>query len=371
MFDVAGRRFDPAGVPRGDEFPGQHRSQRRPAPPRTWCSDEVGNLVVAWDANRNGSSSYDIYARRYGGLLPATLPSRTAATACSKYPEAFTLVTSWRNVNGAAQTFAGRASGATAPAGLALHPLDPDAAYGTVADGATGPCADPCFAGSLSGTRPAGHVDAPLHRGASCPTRRASRKHGCCTWAAASRDVPRRSPFYRFIETLLHHGVTGGCSGAAYCPAGADHARADGGVRAGGEGGRRLRAAGLHARRCSATCPRPAPSAAGSRSWPAAAWSSGCGGGHFCPAGAGHARADGGVRAAHAGPDAEPAGLHDARSSTTCRRPAPFCRWIEELARRGITSGCGGGSYCPTDAVTREQMAVFLTTTFGLTLYGP
>jgi len=47
-----------------------------------------------------------------------------------------------------------------------------------------------------------------------------------------------------------------------------------------------------------------------------------------------------------------------------------YCRWIEELARRGITSGCGGGNYCPTSPVSREQMSVFLTTTFGLTLYG-
>ena len=50
---------------------------------------------------------------------------------------------------------------------------------------------------------------------------------------------------------------------------------------------------------------------------------------------------------------------------------SPFCRWIEEVARRGITSGCGGGNFCPQQVVTREQMAVFLTATFGLTLYGP
>ena len=47
-----------------------------------------------------------------------------------------------------------------------------------------------------------------------------------------------------------------------------------------------------------------------------------------------------------------------------------FCRWIEELARRGVVTGCGGGNYCPTAAVTREQMSVFLAVTFGLTLYG-
>jgi hypothetical protein len=34
--------------------------------------------------------------------------------------------------------------------------------------------------------------------------------------------------------------------------------------------------------------------------------------------------------------------------------------WIEQLAVEGITSGCGGGSYCPTNPVTRDQMAVFL-----------
>jgi hypothetical protein len=49
---------------------------------------------------------------------------------------------------------------------------------------------------------------------------------------------------------------------------------------------------------------------------------------------------------------------------------SPFCRWIEELVRRGVVVGCGGGNYCPADPVTREQMAVFLTATFGLTLYG-
>jgi hypothetical protein len=34
--------------------------------------------------------------------------------------------------------------------------------------------------------------------------------------------------------------------------------------------------------------------------------------------------------------------------------------WIEELARRGITSGCGGGRYCPSAPVTRDQIAVLL-----------
>jgi uncharacterized repeat protein (TIGR03803 family) len=45
-------------------------------------------------------------------------------------------------------------------------------------------------------------------------------------------------------------------------------------------------------------------------------------------------------------------------ADVTC--PSQFADWIEQLAAEGITAGCGGGDYCPNDAVTRAQMAVFL-----------
>src|SRR5215213_3181307 len=41
--------------------------------------------------------------------------------------------------------------------------------------------------------------------------------------------------------------------------------------------------------------------------------------------------------------------------------------WIKQLAAEGITGGCGTGNYCPASAVTRDQMAVFLSRTFGIT----
>ena len=40
--------------------------------------------------------------------------------------------------------------------------------------------------------------------------------------------------------------------------------------------------------------------------------------------------------------------------------PSNFAPWIEALAAEGITGGCGGGNYCPTNPVRRDQMAVFL-----------
>jgi hypothetical protein len=48
-----------------------------------------------------------------------------------------------------------------------------------------------------------------------------------------------------------------------------------------------------------------------------------------------------------------------------------FAPWIEALAAAGITGGCGGGNYCPTNVVTRQQMAVFLLKTKHGSSYDP
>jgi hypothetical protein len=49
----------------------------------------------------------------------------------------------------------------------------------------------------------------------------------------------------------------------------------------------------------------------------------------------------------------------------------PLAPWIEELVRRGVTAGCGGGNYCPNNEVTRNQMAVFLIKTAEGPAYVP
>ncbi len=51
--------------------------------------------------------------------------------------------------------------------------------------------------------------------------------------------------------------------------------------------------------------------------------------------------------------------------------PSTFADWIEELAAQGITSGCGGGFFCPDNLVTRRQMAVFLLKTKHGSTYVP
>jgi len=50
---------------------------------------------------------------------------------------------------------------------------------------------------------------------------------------------------------------------------------------------------------------------------------------------------------------------------------SPFCPWIEELYRRHVVSGCGNGNYCPANVVSREQMAPFLLVTLDPNMNPP
>jgi hypothetical protein len=97
---------------------------------------------------------------------------------------------------------------------------------------------------------------------------------------------------------------------------------------------------------------------------------SGCGGGAYCP-GHGVSREQLAVyllrtdNPAFTPPPCGAPVFNDVPASS------PFCPWVEELYRRGVVAGCGGGADCPLFIVSREQMSVFLSVTFGLTLYGP
>jgi uncharacterized protein YkwD len=44
----------------------------------------------------------------------------------------------------------------------------------------------------------------------------------------------------------------------------------------------------------------------------------------------------------------------------------PFYTLIGQLSARGITVGCGGGNFCPESNVTREQMAIFIERALGV-----
>jgi hypothetical protein len=96
----------------------------------------------------------------------------------------------------------------------------------------------------------------------------------------------------------------------------------------------------------------------------------GCGGGNYCPTSS-VTRAQMAVfllKTEH-GAGYLPPACAGVFGDVPC--PSQFADWIEQLATEGITGGCGGGNYCPGNAVTRAQMAVFLLKTEHGSTYVP
>ena len=74
------------------------------------------------------------------------------------------------------------------------------------------------------------------------------------------------------------------------------------------------------------------------------------------------APADGFPKGASCGPASEPA--CKASFSDICG--SPHRSSIDWMAKQGLTTGCGGGKYCPNQTVTRRQMAGFLASALKL-----
>jgi glucose/arabinose dehydrogenase len=178
-------------------------------------------------------------------------------------------------------------------------------------------------------------------------------------------DVPPGSSFAPFIGRLLNAGVTTGCGEEDYCPT-ASTDRAQMAVFV-------LRSAdqSFVPPPCGATpmftdVPATSPYCRWIEELARRGVVSGCGNGRYCGEGA-VTRAQMAVftLATLEGSGYTPPACTTPMFSDV---PAadPFCRWIEELARRGVVAGCGGGRYCPSQPVSRGEMSVFLVEGFGL-----
>ena len=376
-WDVFGQRYRASGAPLGSEFlvpsyiPGDEFGSGV-------ALDAVGNIVAVWAGDLD-PITWGVLAQRYGGLFPAALAVDGAGNHVFEPGETVTVSPSWRNRNGTSQAFVGAASNFTGPGGPSnpayLIP-DDDGDYGSVANATTASCAATgnCYSmeTTLPTSRPLAHWDAAFQEDI-LPVAQGQSK----TWALhvgdSFTDVPRSNASYRFIETVLHRGVVTPCSTngatAEYCP-GANFTR------------EAIAMSVLIAREGAGYVPPPC---VGSRFADVPSTSpfcpfiqeivrrrvmTGCGGLRFCPGDPVTREQLSIVLLRTLDPALEPPActtpmFGDVRASSR------FCRWIEELARRGIVNGCGGGNYCPTGTVSREQMAVSISVTFGLTLYGP
>jgi hypothetical protein len=186
-------------------------------------------------------------------------------------------------------------------------------------------------------------------------------------------DVPPAHPFFEWIEALVDAGITGMCATnpPQYCPD-AEVSRSEMAV---------LLLRGIH----GAVYEPPAPTGTlftdVPTSHPLASWieqlaregiTSGCSRNpaRYCP-GTGVTRAQMAVfllRAEHGAGYEPPAATGTMFTDVSATHP--FAKWIEQLAREGITEGCSASPsrYCPDALVTRGQMAVFLVRAFDLPL---
>jgi hypothetical protein len=378
QYQILGRRFASSGSP-GPQF--QVSTYLNGNIRASVASDPAGNFVVVWRATPS-YPTVGVFARRYAaGLMAAALAVDGSAGPTSdgngvfEAGETATVAPSWLNANVGAQAFSGTTTSFTgpgAPGDPAYTIADGAASYGTVASGATGSCtgATDCYSlgVTIPSTRPAVHWDASFHEDIS-PANLGATKNWTLHIGESFGDVPRTSGFYRFAETLLHHGITGGCNATQYCPPSSS--------------AREQMAVFVLVAKDGPGNPPPACTTPVFGDVPASSpycrWIeelarrgvvAGCGGGNYCPSAAVSREQMAVFTLLTKEPGVTPSACGTPMFSDV-PASSPFCRWIEELARRNVVTGCGGSNYCPAAAVTREQMAVFISAGFGLTLYGP
>jgi hypothetical protein len=170
-------------------------------------------------------------------------------------------------------------------------------------------------------------------------------------------DVPAGFWADDFIYALSQAGITGGCGNGNYCPNGS-MTRAMTAVFIIAAMDETLSTAAYNAYFSDVTDDGFAPYI--NRMYELGI-TGGCGGGKYCPA-APVTRAMMAVfieTALGVSPPASVGGVFNDVDEGTFG-----CDFIEDLASRGITGGCGGGNYCPNGPMTRAEMAVFLGRAF-------
>ncbi|MGH9379559.1 MAG: choice-of-anchor D domain-containing protein [Thermoanaerobaculia bacterium] len=328
--------------------------------------------TAALDLTGNGVSKTEVFS-------PVTLevdyePLASDGNRVFEPGEIVDVAPAWHHDGQFEQALSGTASGLTGPDGPSYDILVAAADYGLVFPGETASCRDNglCYQmdiGPVGVTRPARHWDATFEETLSDET--------AYTWTLhmgdSFVDVPPTNLFYRFVETLLHSGVTAGCSDTQYCPSGVNV---------------REQMAVFVLKAVEGPGYVPPPCDAESQVFADVPFDSlfcpwieelfrrgvvaGCGGGNYCP-GSPITRDQMAVFLLKTleGAGYTPPACAGVFTDVAC--PSLFADWIEELHDHGITGGCSAEplAYCPAAPVNREQMAVFVTKTFGLTLYGP
>ena len=186
-------------------------------------------------------------------------------------------------------------------------------------------------------------------------------------WFADFLDLPQSDVFHPSVEKIFRDGITAGCGSGLYCRDAAVTRAAMAVLLLKSELG-----PAYVPRQASGTMFVDVPASAFAAAWiedlASRGYAAGCGGGYFCP--------DAPVTRA------QMAVLLLKTSQGSTYEPPPAtggvfedvpadafaAAWIESLAARGVTAGCGASPplYCPSSSSTRGQMSVFLVKAFGL-----
>ncbi|HEY7113741.1 MAG TPA: S-layer homology domain-containing protein, partial [Thermoanaerobaculia bacterium] len=409
-YGIFARRFDRFGAAASSEFAVSAYTTGYQGVPRAATSD-IGSFVVSWQDGARDGDGFGVFARRAALSAAAAIAVDTRsgaglttnANGLLEPGETAAVEPAWTNSGGAGATFTGAATSLTGPPGATYTLADGDADYGTLAAGASKSCHDAtgdCYAVTVSdpAVRPATHWDVALQESLSLGTPKTWVLHVGRSFA----DVPVSQPFYKRIETLLHSGITAGCTPTAYCP-GAVVSRSEmaifiaKGIAGGGTAIPASGTVGADAYSCKPggvslfTDVPPTDVACKHVHFIAAQnVTLGCSADLYCPGDdvtrvqmaafiAKAIVAPGGAAAIPKtyGPDPVTGFSYSCDTGSPAIHfsdvPAsdPFCKHIHYLWAKGVVDGCTATTYCPNDNVTRDAMAKFLVNGFRLQLYGP
>jgi hypothetical protein len=357
-----------------------------------------------------------------GAVVPISLAVDRAATFAANgdgvfEPEELVRVQpTWRNPSAAPVSLTGSVTdfdGPGSPLLVNYQIHDAVAGYGIIAAGEDGTCAGAdCFLMQVSiiEERPSTHWDATFVESPSTgdPSKTWTLHIGQSFTDVLSPEVPsgnlpqaEGNPFYAKIETLLHNGITAGCTPTTFCP---DQtvtrgqmaifvakAMAGGGANVPSSGTANGKPYNCIAGGMSAfTDVAPADSFCKHAHYLAVKnVTLGCGPTTFCPGtDIGRDAMAGFIAKAIVAPGGGPAvplsytdgltGLsYDCGSASPnvhfndVPNTNPFCKHVHFLWAKGFVGGCAQTTYCPTGNVTRDAMAKFLVNAFKLKLYGP
>jgi len=363
---VFGQRFAASGERRGPAFRVDEGTSRDDGYPSSVTADPAGNFIVAWSAGYGA-----VLGRRYGGTRPMALGVDAAGNGVLEPGETVDVRPSWSNAGASPVSVDGTLTEIGGPPGATYTITDAAGRYGTLPSGSQSACSD-CYAVSVSdpAVRPAAHWDAAAVEALE-PEALGVNKRWRLHVGHSFTDVPASSPYYRFVETMLHRGVSTGCGPGAYCPAAATSREQMAVFALSGKEG-----TGFLPPRCGtvpafADVPPTSPFCPWVEELARRGVVAGCGGGDYCPAAAVTREQMAIFVLRTLDPSLRPPACGPTTLYADVPASSPFCAWIEELTRRGVVGGCGDGNYCPGAPVTRDQMAAFIGGTFGLTLYGP